>query len=203
MASNNRTQAMCRIGQFAVVVFLFSPSQISISQIALVPSRNNSDTYERVPNLTPGDTCSKAMTLMGKPKSKDRFSTTWETGAMRIFAGFDSHCVLTSIVVEVKSKQRVLTPDGVILGKDTMNDVEQKLRARIMPDAESVDAPEGNWESKVALGSDERRRYTITYVSSSDPEIDAKLKRDPTFNDFRGKEVTVYELDLAAPMHTD
>lgn len=171
-------------------------------EIAIPGSRLTDGKVSQVAKLLPGDTCERATELYGKPTEKDEYGGTWETQDLKVFVGANSKCVITGIDVEVKSDHHAITLDGIRLGVDTVADAERILQPRINGDSESVEAPEGNWDAMISIGPTTNFPYQTIYRAKLDAKMVDQLNRDPVFDDFRGRFVTEYSLDSAAPVQS-
>jgi septal ring-binding cell division protein DamX len=152
----------------------------------------------QIPNLVPGDTCEKASEVYGDSSEKDEHDRTWRKRDFEVFVGLDSRCVITSEEVAIVTGHTALTPDGVMLGKSTLADVERILLSHGQETSESVDAPEGDWEAVVERRPTQDASYTTVYRATLNPKAVNHLKRDPVFADFRDVPVSGYGLQIAA-----
>jgi hypothetical protein len=164
------------------------------------PSDQNLGAASRIPILVPGDTCERASDLYGRPTEKDEFGGTWEKQDFKAFIGANSKCVITGIDVEVKPGHHTTTPDGIVLGLNTVADAERILRSRISVGSESVEGPEGIWEAKITFAPEPGSSYKASYIAILKPETASQMNRDPVFADFRSVTVSGYGLDTIGPL---
>jgi hypothetical protein len=174
-----------------------------------VPRKETSGNPEstHVPKLLPGATCNQAKQLLGVPSEEDTYILFWSKPAFEASAAKNSECTLTSIRFRARPGHRVLTADGITLGRTTVAEAEQLLRSRLGTDAEIVDAPEGNWEALIALApkGDFSYRgtsgfsYKGTYFAFLSDHQARLLSHDPVFDDFRGLPITEHDIELVAP----
>jgi hypothetical protein len=201
--------AVVAFAGFAMVVWnvrahkASSSSTTTITQKeTAVPSTSPKPAEEvvpQVPKLYPGDTCEKAISVLGKPTEENQYVLTWQKIDFRVTAAKDSKCVLTDVGTQAEFGHRVLTDDGVILGVSTLADAERILQPRIKEDSESVEAPEDNWSAMISIGPTLNAPYKVTYRADLKPGAADRMSHDPVFDDFRNLPVNEYSLEMVAP----
>jgi len=210
MSFGTRTKWLAAIFFVALIVLLSwkfkaskAPKSVAVpvsAKNAQAPSDHNLGAVSQIPLLVPGNTCERASDLYGRPTEKDGFGGTWEKQDFKVFIGADSKCVITGIDVEVKPGHHTMTPDGVVLGLNTVADVERILGSRISASSESVEGPEGIWEAKITFAPEPGSSYKATYIATLKPETANQMNRDPVFADFRPVTVSGYGLDMTGPL---
>jgi hypothetical protein len=109
------------------------------------------DQWVTIPNLVPGQSVKEVRNLFGREHSVDssaaaesRLYYEWQLKDYDLFViadGFGKILEVTTV-----HKQTVLeTPDGVLLGRDTIAEVLHKLGNRVVPGSEDIVTGEGLW----------------------------------------------------------
>ena len=135
---------------------------------------------------------------MGKPSTKDQYGITWKKKGFEVAAGTTPDCILTNVSVFVSPGHTVATQDGIVLGKTTVADLERIFKPRIAPNAESIDAPEGEWELNIELKATPEIPYKESYSTflHQKPSERSKVEAsDPVLADFQNLPVTSYSVD--------
>lgn len=151
-----------------------------------------------IPKFLPGETCEKVTAVLGEPSTKDQYGITWKKQDFEVAAGATPDCVLTSVIVFVSPGHTIATQDGIVIGKTTVADIERIFKARIAPNSESIDAPEGEWELNIELKATPEAPYQesySTFLHQKPSERNKVEARDPVLADFENLPVTSYSVD--------
>ncbi len=144
-----------------------SPKPAAIQMNLPPPAANAIDPNpRRVPEVFPGDTVQNLKEKFGKEsESTNGFykSLTWDLPDCRLDVEEDNSAHLTSVAVHFKNVP-LLTPQNVILGRDTLNDVKAKLGPRLIADLEDLTADEGLWFLFESLGPSDGKNWHTTYT---------------------------------------
>jgi hypothetical protein len=169
------------------------------------PAPSPPPSITKVPDIVPGDPLDKVVKLYGpgKEEQNDEYAHTytWELDSFRISASVDSLLRIVSVTIGRK-KEPVLTPHGIVLGRDTLAVFRDKMKDRILADREHLFDGEGMWllVEEIRSKPDEPWVATYTWSLSEADEADAKIlsqEDPPTPNVFRDVPVTTYTLALA------
>jgi hypothetical protein len=167
-----------------------------------------------VPAVFPGDRCEKALTTYGKPTETDdkEGEFDWNFGGYSITVEFDpaaekkGRCVVQGVVVLViPGEAQRATADGIVLGKNTLADVENGLAARLPKEARCVWTSQGSWFGDLSVAASKSFPYETTYTAmlppdavDDDPDGETpKGANNPRFEDFELLPVNQYRLDPA------
>jgi hypothetical protein len=152
------------------------------------------------PRIIPGDTCQKARSLLGKETDGDQFSLNWNRNDMKVSVFPDSHCIIRSVTYFIESGRTFTTPDGVVLGKDTIAEVETKLKGRITESSPFVSEGEGHVSAELELPPTSSFPFKTIYFWGLDDVLTNRLHHDPQMSDFTNEKVESYSLDTV-PVH--
>ena len=166
-------------------------------QPAPAPQKNEAEPFQ---NILPGVSCENVRALLGKESEGDRYSLNWKLKDIEISVFPDSHCIVRSVMYFVKPGHRFATPDGVILGKDTIADAKAKLKDRISESSPFISEGEGHIQEEVELRPTSTFPFKSIYSWSLDWEKTEKLHREPLTTDFTTEPVEAYTVDTS-PLH--
>lgn len=164
-------------------LLLAPPSTIVVhaqAPVATIPS---------IPRLLPGDSCSKAIALMGKPQERNEFLMSWDLKGLSVSAGISVECVVRGVFFVVDDGALFRTRDGIVLGRDTVGAVERRLAKSGA--AISTEAPEGNWVALITVPA--RVGFPHQTVYSSKWKF-LELEKEPSLESLRREPVGIYEL---------
>jgi hypothetical protein len=120
----------------------------------------------------------------------------WAKKEFAIAIASDKMCTITGIAIWMEKGHAAISPDGILLGQNTLADVESILGPRLQVDSESVQSPEGNWEAIIEFDPRPDLPYKTLYRATLPPEKAAHLLHAPVFEDFRNQPVMEYSLDI-------
>jgi hypothetical protein len=106
------------------------------------------DQWPRIPNLVPGQFVGRARKLLGTEKSRaaaeSRRYYEWHLEGYDLFVTAESSGKILRVTTTFSG--RVLeAPDGVLLGRDTLEQVLQKMGDRVVAGTEDILSGEGLW----------------------------------------------------------
>jgi hypothetical protein len=152
----------------------------------------------QLPPILPDDTCERAGSMLGAPVEQDEYGRVWAVKDFQLAVVTDVGCNITGTTVWVEDKQQAETVDKIVLGKTTYSEAEKILKPRMKDDSEWIDlADEGIWEASIELDPTPAFPYKVIYRSDLPPEVEAKIKGDLDFPDFKNLPMTEYSIDLA------
>lgn len=152
---------------------------------------------QAVPNIKPGDTCEKLRAAYGQESSLDGPAHTWKQGAVtiRVLVKPDGPCVAGTVEFSVEPGHTARTPDGIILGKDTIAEAREKLKGRI----DSTSYMSIRWAGKaygqLVVPPAPANPFTGTYSWLLRPAIADQLTAPPKITDFTSEAVIAYSID--------
>ena len=168
---------------------------------AMRPPPRPPELIQKIPAILPGDGCAEAQAVYGIPTEQDEYSRMWQKQQFAIAIVSDKMCTITGIGVYMEAGHTAFTHDGVILGQNTLADVERIVGPRIPQLSKAVQAPEGNWEAIIEIDPTPDLPYKTLYRATLPAEIAARMPRRPVFEDFRYLPVSEYALDIYKAEH--
>ncbi|MGD0920648.1 MAG: hypothetical protein ABSA70_02650 [Terriglobia bacterium] len=158
--------------------------------------------YQPIPKITLGEALEEVQKMLGAPSKEEDRHWGWRIEGGSVTAKTDASGRITSYFVGwLPGGKPLLTPDGVLLGKDTLADVREKLAGRILPEKEDFGAIEGVWFLSVYARSQSGMSEICSYnwhLNDGIPEDAAIVATQPGFPTpemFRNVPVRQYAVD--------
>jgi hypothetical protein len=155
------------------------------------------DTALAIPLIAPGDTCDKIRTAYGNERSLHWATPTsgtisWELDDLHIFAEVAKPCTISSIIFTVNPGRTATTPDGVILGGDTMQSATQKLPPALKQTSWGGDGQKHvELEIPQPVGSSSSTSYGWVLKDATATKIG---RREAMLSDFTDEKVKSYDV---------
>lgn len=149
--------------------------------------------YDEVPDILPGSSYAKLVSILGRETERDSNMRTWKRKAFEVWVELDSKSISRSVVVTVNPSHAAQTSDGIILGKDTLETFHAKLGSRVAESGENIDSAEDHWSLEQTLSAYPESKFVRSYSWHLD-NFDSP--RDPTPGDFKGIPVSGYIVSL-------
>jgi hypothetical protein len=155
------------------------------------------------PLILPGETCENIRARYGRESESDPgIQNTWKLDNMSISAGIGKDCIVKDVNYFVGDEHRVTTPDGVVLGEDTIQSTIEKLRSKLAGNEAYV------WqgEHQVHAGLDVPPQTGFPYWTTYDWAMSQKKadsitsKREPLMSDFSNETVSSFGIDPHKPV---
>lgn len=88
---------------------------------------------QAVPDIKPGDTCDRLRARYGNEVSQEGPAHIWKQNGItiRVLVKPNGPCVAGLVEYSVEPGHTYTTRDGIILGRDTINEAKRKLQGRI------------------------------------------------------------------------
>jgi hypothetical protein len=150
--------------------------------------------------IRPGQTCAQARALLGKESSSDQFTLVWKQRDKEISIFPDSHCVASGVLYSASPGQTFLTPDGIVVGRDTLSDAMQKLKSVAANTNPFISEPEGQVIAEIELPPTPQFPFKKIYSWYLTPGVAEKLGRDPRISDFTSEASDSYSV-VTIPVH--
>ncbi len=152
----------------------------------------------RTPYLKIGEPLENLNGRFGKAHKVDGNHHTWNSEFCILTANVSDSRLVTWYNVVNMSGKRLLTPDGIVLGEDTLSTLRMKLKGRVLPKGEDFGMVEGVWYlNEVVLppaGSSGIIEYGW-YLNDGVPEDHAIISRyEETREMFRDVPVSGYSV---------
>ncbi|MFQ5664072.1 MAG: hypothetical protein ACE5HL_09585 [Terriglobia bacterium] len=160
----------------------------------------------KIPNLVPGQSVQEAKELFGAEYSAHSSATSewkryeWRLRDYDVLVWTDGAGKMEQIATRFNGTV-VEAPDGVLLGRDTLMEVTQKVATRVVPGSEHLFSGEGLWIYYFEIYPESNRRWRIEYsfaLDENNPEELAILDQEHpiTKNVFKNVPVNVVTIKL-------
>jgi len=154
---------------------------------------------ELLPRVLPGDSCDAMRTRLG-PETKSAGDTlSWERDNVSIAVQHDAKCVARSVVYFVKPGRSAMTPDGILLGHDTLGQASNKLVWRTGDSVPAMWQGAGTIHAALDLPATNEFPYASSYDWDLDGDKSKTLKRSPVVTDFTTETAKSYAIEVATP----
>jgi hypothetical protein len=152
---------------------------------------------QAIPDMKPGDSCEKLRASYGNESSQEGPAHVWKQGAVeiRVLVKPNGPCVAGLVEYSIQPGHTFRTRDGIILGKDTVAEANQKLRGRIDANSYMALRGEGKAYGQLVVAPSAAFPFTGTYSWQLSPAAANKLSGPPRLADFTNEPVTVYSID--------
>jgi hypothetical protein len=150
--------------------------------------------------IRPGETCAQARALLGKESSSDQFTLVWKQHDKEISIFPGSHCVITGALYSANPGQTFVTPDGIVVGRDSLSEAMQKLKSVAANTSPFISEPEGQIITEIEIPPTPEFPFKKIYSWELTPGVAAKLERDPQISDFTSEPTDSYSVDTI-PVH--
>jgi len=162
---------------------------------------SSTPSYQPIPTIPVGKAIEEVQKTLGAPSEKQGNSWDWriEGCSLTVRTG-DSRRIRSYSVTCAQPGKSLRTPDGVVLGKDTLADVREKLKDRILPEKQDFGMVDGVWFLSVYArsqsGTPEVCHYNW-YLNDGIPEEAAIVASEdpPTPEIFKHVVVNQYAVD--------
>lgn len=165
-----------------------------------ITSRTSQPTVYAFPTVRPGETCDQARMLLGKESSADGYSLSWKQRDKEITITRDSGCIVNGVLYSAIPGQTFTTPEGIIVGRDTLTEAMEKLKSVAAHTSPFVSEPEGQVIAEIEIPPTPQSPFKKIYSWYLTPRIAEKLGRAPQISDFAGEPTGSYSVDLI-PVH--
>jgi len=169
--------------------------QPTLSRVSPQPSPE-----EHLPAILPGDSCDKARAQLGKESGHDKFELTWKKNDMQISIFPDSQGTISSVLYSVNPHHTFVTPDGIVVGKDTLSTAFKKLASQAAATSPFVSEAEGHAFAEIEVPPTSAFPFKKIYSWYLNPETAGKLRREPRVSDFTSELADSYSIDKL-PVH--
>jgi hypothetical protein len=153
-----------------------------------------------LPIILPGESCKAIRSRLSKEAESEpapSMSITWEQDATKITAFINNHCVVESTSYSAFGTHIATTPDGAILGKDTIQTALEKLGPKLAGHKPYVWMGEDQVHAAIAVPPKPGFPYWTDYDWAMDQQKADKItaKRLPTISDFSNETLFSYGID--------
>jgi len=118
---------------------------------------------------------------------------------MRVLVKPNGPCVAGWVEYSIQPGHTFRTPDGIVLGKDTIAEASQKLRGRIDANSYMSLRGEGKAYGQLVVPPTAAFSFTATYSWLLNQAAAARLTAPPRLTDFTNEPVVTYSIDADHP----
>lgn len=174
---------------------------LAAAQAAAVdaPADSAKNLPELLPRVLPGDSCEAMRGRLGAETKSNGDSLSWDRDNVSIAVQHDAQCVARSVIYFVKPGRSAMTPDGILLGKDTLGQASNKLVWRTGDSVPAMWQGAGKIHAALDLPATNEFPYASSYDWTLDGDKTKALKRQPVVTDFSTETANSYAIDVATP----
>ena len=157
------------------------------------------------PIILPGDTCENIRARYGKESKADPpINRTWKLNNMSISVFTGTDCIAKASTYFVEGNRLVTTPDGITLGKDTIQTATQKLQPKLAGNGASVWEGEGHVHAELVIPPQPSFPFWVSYDWAMDDQKADKItsKREPLISDFSDEPVSSVGIEAHEPVQS-
>lgn len=131
-------------------------------QVEAKPESKPIEQIERLPDVFPGDSLDKVIGLYGRESEvTDRFYV-WNRPHFILALAVEKPGRISEVSITFV-KDLLVTPDGVVLGRDTLSQVKKRLGDQLLPDREELTDGEGAWQLTEQVQRRSGEAWKVTY----------------------------------------
>jgi hypothetical protein len=151
----------------------------------------------------PGDTCVMAQAIYGSYMEQyDIGGGGWNLTnySVSILPDQDKlkppteKCIIESVLV-TGGGTPTQGPEGMVLGVNTLADVERKFGSRVIAESKCVMSTDTQWTASISVKPDAQHRFRVQYSVGLTPETENGFPAEPNFGYFEGKTLKQFELE--------